>query len=918
MRTLKQIKENHDPIIQRLDGVYYPSYHTRKELKHNKKIATVYHDYADCVIFQSNYSRLQCVEILGERKSEVDQIIHNGVDPAVFFPSEQPLKIDEPIQFILTGSIRVPEMLKPILDALDSLQHKFSFHLHICGPIKNELTPLCADKSYIVTHDEQTLEGVANLLRKSHIFLFSSVNPPCPNVVLEAATCGLPVVSFDSGSLSELLPFSRNLLAPVSADVIQKVGDFHHELLAERILLAVENLEELQTNSRNHATDFVFSKCGDAYLKTFSTVKSGNLAGTVHDRYARPVEKYIQMLKKIGIGRGKGTHWIPAFAGRVIDISQPIIQALWIGESLSPIERLCASSFIHNGHEFHLYAYNELTNVPEGVIMKDANEIIPKQEVFLCRRGSYAIFSDWFRWTLLHERGGWWVDMDVICLKPFIFDDGIVFAGSTTTTSNNDLRCEQNIMRFPADHPFCKWMENCCAHPNKILPYDSLRIRVRKIKRTLQKKGKEFAGWGESGGPAGFTRAVKYYNLAPYAKSRDTFLPQLIFPVNQWHQMLLQETDESVESLFPDSYAFHIGNEFLRRAKINKNAPFPESSLLGKLSSQHVNKHSDNKPSFPQKFVPTTNFDEFRFTPAVLSEPRKPGISAYMRIKNEEQFVGLSILSHIDYYDEIIACYNDCTDNTEAILLDLAKHYPHKLKVYHYLPKVHPPHSQEHKQTPDDSVHGLANYYNYALSKTTYQVAVKLDADHLAIPCKLAPLLDTIRRDMAAGKQKIYMFSGINLGRDLYSVIGITEDNLFSGTNDINYHPVNEQTVYHQSRKVESFNKTYRRSLETEYMGIMYFHLKALKKDYAGSKQADGNKIISFDEFCSPECHRRFRRKLNLYERSLSALYASERIRKLKYQLTGRPPRLPQVRMARLADDLKDIDFKRDALMYLT
>ena len=313
-----------------------------------------------------------------------------------------------------------------------------------------------------------------------------------------------------------------------------------------------------------------------------------------------------------------------------------------------------------------------------------------------------------------------------------------------------------------------------------------------------------------------------------------------------------------------------------------------------------------------------TNFDEFRFTPALLSDPRKPGISAYMRIKNEEQFVRLSILSHIDYYDEIIACYNDCTDNTEAILLDLAKQYPHKLKVYHYLPKVNPPHSKEHTQTPDDSVHGLANYYNYALSKTTYQVAVKLDADHLAIPCKLTPLLATIRRDMATGKQKIYMFSGINLGLDLYSVIGIIENNPFSGVNDINYHPVNEQTVYHQSRKIESFNKTYRRSLETEYMGIMYFHLKALKKDYAGPKQVARRKFISFDEFCSAECHRRLRKKLNLYERSLSALYVSERMQKLKYQLTGTPPRLPQVRMARLAEDLKGIDFKRDALDPLT
>ena len=286
-----------------------------------------------------------------------------------------------------------------------------------------------------------------------------------------------------------------------------------------------------------------------------------------------------------------------------------------------------------------------------------------------------------------------------------------------------------------------------------------------------------------------------------------------------------------------------------------------------------------------------------------------------MRIKNEEQFVALSILSHIDHYDEIIACYNGCSDNTETILLDLEKQYPQKLKVYHYLPKVHPLGTPEHAQSADDSVHGLANYYNYTLAKTTYSVATKLDADHLAIPGKLAPLLDTIRRDIAAGREKIYIFSGINIGRGESSAIGVTENNLFSGTNDINYHPVNEQTIYHNSRKVESFNKVYRRSLETEYMGIMYFHLKALKWAFlTPGDSTGGNKVISFEEFCSPECHKRLRRQLKPHERLFCALYGSKKMQKLKYKLTGRPPRLQQMRLARLAEDLQGIDFKRDAL----
>ena len=139
----------------------------------------------------------------------------------------------------------------------------------------------------------------------------------------------------------------------------------------------------------------------------------------------------------------------------------------------------------------------------------------------------------------------------------------------------------------------------------------------------------------------------------------------------------------------------------------------------------------------------TDNFAEFQFNPATLSAPRPPGISAYMRIKNEQQFVRLAIESHLPFYDEIVAVYNDCTDATPQILRDLAAKYPQKIKVFHYLPKVVPVATKEHAKTPTDSVHSTANYYNYALSKTTYRVAAKLDADHLAIPCKLVPLIKT-------------------------------------------------------------------------------------------------------------------------------------------------------------------------------
>jgi glycosyltransferase involved in cell wall biosynthesis len=55
-------------------------------------------------------------------------------------------------------------------------------------------------------------------MRSSHLLFSAEVNPPCPNSVIEALACGLPVVGFDTGSLSELVQGEAGRLVPYGAD----------------------------------------------------------------------------------------------------------------------------------------------------------------------------------------------------------------------------------------------------------------------------------------------------------------------------------------------------------------------------------------------------------------------------------------------------------------------------------------------------------------------------------------------------------------------------------------------------------------------------------------------------------------------------------------------------------------------------
>lgn len=134
--------------------------------------------------------------------------------------------------------------------------------------------------------------------------------------------------------------------------------------------------------------------------------------------------------------------------------------SLWIGKRLGHTELLTLFSFKEKGHKIILWTYQPIENLPEEFEQRDANEIIPENKVFKYGenskidwgKGSYAGFSDIFRYKLLYEYGGWWVDMDVTCLKPFDIKDEYFFRNHWL------LPVVGNVMKCPKGS---KLMEIC-------------------------------------------------------------------------------------------------------------------------------------------------------------------------------------------------------------------------------------------------------------------------------------------------------------------------------------------------------------------------------------------------------------------------------------------------------------------------
>jgi glycosyltransferase involved in cell wall biosynthesis len=61
-------------------------------------------------------------------------------------------------------------------------------------------------------------EQIPALDRSAHLLFSAEINAPCPNSVIEALACGLPVAAFQTGALPELVTGDAGRLVPFGGD----------------------------------------------------------------------------------------------------------------------------------------------------------------------------------------------------------------------------------------------------------------------------------------------------------------------------------------------------------------------------------------------------------------------------------------------------------------------------------------------------------------------------------------------------------------------------------------------------------------------------------------------------------------------------------------------------------------------------
>lgn len=236
--------------------------------------------------------------------------------------------------------------------------------------------------------------------------------------------------------------------------------------------------------------------------------------------------------------------------------SKTLIQSLWIGDRLGVLERLTIQSFLDHGHDFHLYLYGPCQDVPEGTVIRDGREILPDSDIFTYQAGygagRPAGFSNLFRYAMLHAHGGWWVDLDVVALRPFTFEAEHVLG---TAVASGRLFVENAIIRAPAGSPLMAYCLEAAQRAD--------RNRVR---------------WGETG-PRLLNRAVGALGMEATVTPRSVLYP--VTAKGFWDLV-------RPGPLPAGASAIHLWAQQWRHFGLDPAARYPNTSPYHQLIARHL------------------------------------------------------------------------------------------------------------------------------------------------------------------------------------------------------------------------------------------------------------------------------------------------------------------------------------------
>jgi hypothetical protein len=257
------------------------------------------------------------------------------------------------------------------------------------------------------------------------------------------------------------------------------------------------------------------------------------------------------------------------------------IAQLWIGGNLSYMEQLCAASFRDAGHHVKMYTYGDVGNIPDGIEIADANEIMPLGNVIAHKRtGSPAPQADKWRYNMLAKCDRTiWADTDAYCVKKFSSENGHFHGWESPHHINN------GVVGLPKDSETLAGLIDFTSDEYAIPDWfnEDLKAEMQEKKAAGNPVHVGEQSWGVWG-PQALTHFLHKTGEHKYAMPIEA-----LFPVSfKKRRLMLKPNLDLGEYITDNTLSIHFWGRRMRMRIIEREGgePHPES-LIGRLLKMH-------------------------------------------------------------------------------------------------------------------------------------------------------------------------------------------------------------------------------------------------------------------------------------------------------------------------------------------
>ena len=201
------------PIVLNQNGVFYAAWYGGDWKAMNARMALAYHA-ADHVFWQSGFCRRAADRFLGRREGP-GEILFNAVDTRVFAPPATPRAAGARPVFLMTGKFDGERgyRLRAAIEALalarrGGLDARLAIAGHADDAVAADIARWSEEAGVadaVERRGAYTQAEAPAIYGAADAYLALSYMDPCPNAVIEALSCGLPVLHADSGGIPELV-----------------------------------------------------------------------------------------------------------------------------------------------------------------------------------------------------------------------------------------------------------------------------------------------------------------------------------------------------------------------------------------------------------------------------------------------------------------------------------------------------------------------------------------------------------------------------------------------------------------------------------------------------------------------------------------------------------------------------------------